>query len=1050
MKITRKLLENGNIIGYEVDDSGLIMVVLSKCLYTEVYLPELVKAGYKVFDYNPDNIEAPNGTKISDLPGAEWEVDEDERFALEELADSALTDAECTRYYSYHSEHTITFLEPDSSDIIIHSREELIDYLETVKGLIDQNGYSADVRPLNAITSPEALFTCDEIYSDSKIRVLFETCAKRHSLRDWTSYEYLVDWLFEKGVIKTREPSYTEFLSGYYAWGVDGVKDSCVSMNVKQAVDGPFKIFTESLDSSTHLSNRDQRLILWDKHYTAHYLRQSTDMSDTTEFGREPITLYSNGELFKMKRGASSWGADARLQKGFVSRVNDRLYFGFLSEHGYQFQIRVTHSQLALFAGQQLSIYCSNFSIGSVRRDISYTLDNVRTSSDYYLWNLALGKAVDILKQRNIPVPVKSTYEMLINEGIGPKAAIDFIVNDLVYSTEYRSTASYKDDAGKRPNYANAFDYYCGQVPKNVLEKYGVTEDSYDSMDEFIDMAVDSSVDYADELMNSKGLAAKQQTISMLSNPQEAQVDPKEFLDSVTFVRSVLNNEVTINAFGDGKIADTQAALTEIIGVIMTCVYYKLDSNSRLSVLSDYIINFEKTAPFDIDKVFKLRDAAYKGYVKDLTFVRGRRAYNAWAWMYCTKVYRELSNAPADKQRHYIMETIKVEDKALRRELRDCVLASAEKYLDSKDELTLIKNEAYWIAANIFYLILTGSIDKSCLSGNLYTKEVPTGFGNTFKLELPITTYEKVKNFSVSDNLCYITLYDYCNYEFSSNGAFSMFMVNADVTPWRVTPKKGFSIDSVNFMVNYNRLAAFDKFSDEWKNGLMVSKGKVGIDLIDVQSNRFIPNPAVLGEVPNPKDYDIDTIDTFLDARCQETIHLYKQRWLLRNNAAKDSGDVLETMPLKSDILWSALSKYFGEEEVTEDIYSSLEDAKSNKYLATVERVMCKPKAFIDGRFQLTSSNVTREMFLPSNYEFHEFFSWTKLLEGHFSPSRIIFVNSTALVITDAGSKPEIVPYNNITISVLESFARANICYQLSSTEFLFKAFNGDYVLEAK
>ena len=161
IKIVNKIMQAGKHIGYMLDDSGLLEPVLSKGLYAELYLQGLLEAGYKFFDYNPDNIEDVNGHKIIDLPEIESTIGEDEMFSLEEIAMTALSDVECAKYYTHKNDSVIDFAQPD--EVLIHTREELVQYLEAVGGFIQRNGFAQDYRPLNSFVAKEALLSCDEI-----------------------------------------------------------------------------------------------------------------------------------------------------------------------------------------------------------------------------------------------------------------------------------------------------------------------------------------------------------------------------------------------------------------------------------------------------------------------------------------------------------------------------------------------------------------------------------------------------------------------------------------------------------------------------------------------------------------------------------------------------------------------------------------------------------------------------------------------------------------------------------------------------------------------
>lgn len=1046
MKITRKLMENGVHIGYEIDDDGFIQNVLTRCLYTAAYMPMLIQAGYKYYDYDADNIEDAAGNKITSLPEIDIEMDEDEKFALEDLAATAMSDAECSKYYSFEKTSIISFREP--VEVKIKTREELIEYLTAISKFVDEHGYSTDVRPLNSFVAKEALFTCDEVRSNENIHALLIAASKRHRLRNFATYDSLCKWLREQGVLNSATPTYEEFLNAYYAWGVDGLRDDCIKMELKQNVDGPFLIQNEQ-NSNNFLTNRDEKFVLWDSSYCAHYLNKDSDLSEIQSFDREPIVLGNEGALFKAKKSIDSWGAKCKVIKAYVSRTSSRLYFSFISDEGFPYHYRVSHNEWALFTSNRLIANSSNFSIQSIRRDMHFTLDKVSTQNEYYLWNLAISKAYDIVKSKNVPVPAMSTYDMLIQEGLTPKAAISMIVNDIYYNPRNcTSTDEYKDATGKRPNYAEAFKRYTGTVPANVLSKYNVEESSFDDMDEFIDMVSDVEVeqDFSKSTNSGKGVSitSGMNTISALSG--EEVIDPAKFVDDVSFVKQCLNNEITINAMGDGIKSDLSAAVQDIADLIVTAARLKFRNEFTRNQISDFIVNFESYSPFDIDKTFRKRDATYKGWLKDVSYIRGKRAFTSWAWLYCTKVFREISNAPMSEQRHYAMEVVSVTNTKLRTALRDCVMA-ADMSSFAPEIKEFIEDESYYLAANLFFYILAGNVDASEPGPTIHFSIKVTD-NDSLTVPIPRTLYDSICRYDILGNTQYITLYDYNKFEFGENGAFTFFLVNANVTPWRVTPKKGFAIKSFNFMLNYNAPAAFESFSDNFKNQLATCGGKCDVILSKLPGSSFIPDYTIIDEINNPDDYSLDNIDSITSEYGNESIHLYKRRWMLKSKAAKAEGMVLRTMQMKQDVLWSILAKYCNETTLTEDeIDVPSAELKSNNFLSTMEPDLITRIVNRNETPMIDSRVARRYIFVPTDFPTSEVCKWDALLSGNFVPSANICMNSNSFMLVN-GTKTDIVPFSNLTKDSLEELAGAHACYQLDENKFLFICFNGNYVLE--
>lgn len=1030
MEITKRIERDGEIIGYIVEEFGIDNCVLSRGLYNEYYLGELIQAGYKYYNYNADEIEKPDGTKISTLPAVDASlISEDELIAIQDMAANAYSDAQCAKYYSYRETAAIEFREP--VEITIHTREELVAYLEEVEYTSVRSGFCTDHQPLNSFVDRSALFTLDEVRSDDNIRRLLTIAQKRHKFRDFDAYTKTVEWLVEQGVLTTRTPSYIEFLTAYYAWGFDGIKDSCVGLNTKLAVDAPFRYYSENFDRSNHLANRREELVLWDANENLHFLGTKVNTYDIRKFGREPIVLVSDDVLFQARR-ASQWDQKYKVYKGFVADVTDRIYMEYISEEGYPYLFKVTHNQIAMFSGNYMVLITDNFSIGSIKNGISYTLDNVHSSTEYYLWNLAMAKIIDIYKNRSMEAPCASTFDMYMKEGVGPKAAIMNITQSLKYNTHFESVNNLTNSFGGRPNYLSALEDYCNPIPEAILSMFGISRDSYDTMEDFLDLAEDV-VDNIYEQM------------SIGKTDEEGCRRAITFYDNVKFVSSCLGNAICINAHGDGVLADKSATILQATKLLVTTMLAENGNMVNRPTDEDVIANFENKGLIDINTVFKERRAAYDGYRVDLSVLRQARAETAWAWMYATKVYREASNLPISEQRHYMMEVVTCTDRKLRQRVVDEVLSCMPE--SQKDNVTVncLRMQAPYIAAKLFFSILGGQIGDKNRQGANFVVQLPIEDLDTVEIKISEDLYNSIRRFSVQENIKYITLYDYCKYEFGENGAYSLFLVNGNVTPWRVTPKQGYTIPTYNFLVNYSPIEVFKAFGEEWRNELVVAKGKPTYAIGRLDNESFIPS-GLDCSILDIDDYDEETIKMFLNKNVDETVHHYRKRWLLTRAAARTAGKKLNTVPLKQDILMGELAPYFHETVNSDCTYSDDANADDTQCMRTVACDMLQWIKVSD-RVGIESNAVKAVPFDVFNYEFSDVFSWSNILAGTFRPTAVLRVSSGAISII-CGGLAETLRMSDLTRDTLERFVSAGAITKVGDGLYFAKAFNGNFVLE--
>lgn len=1040
IKITNKIVNDGQIIGYRFDNDGFVFDAPSKALYESTYFDDIRKSGYKFYSYNADEIEDAAGKPISELPAIDFsETDQDMWNALMDLAAGALPESEVSKYYEYHNSY-LEFKKADASDITIHTREELMEYIAGIKQMSDEGGFSSDNKPLNSFVAEEALFTLDEILNDDEIKTAYITLAARHKFRDWNGYQDVVEFLVSKGVLQTHTPTYLEFLVAYNAWGIDGIKGDCIKMETLQSEDSVFTERNSNIANASilHLYNRKEKLILWDERDHAHYLTRDVDMSELTEFAREPIVLGKAAYLFDMKRNPEPWNSKYKVTKGLVANVSDRLMYSFVSPSGYPFFIKITHNEVCIFNHNIVTVDTTNFAIRSIQSGIYFTLDNIKSQDDYALWNLALAKVSDIYKDRNVDVPVSSSFELLLSDGVNPKAAIMKMVHDLKYSN-YECMKTWVDSFQKKPNYFNAFEDYCSRVPDKIIETYNLSEDI--EMDDCIDAIAGDMVD-----SDNKSTKLSADVKFMNSIMGEGQFNPVSWTDKVSFVKACFNNEVVINAFGDGMAEDGISTILSAVELVMSVVYAHIGYNASFGMKTEVINNFENSGLINIEKVFKKRDHAFKGYVVDLANLRRDRANQSYYWMYCTRVFREISNAPIEKQRPYLMEVITVDrnHETLRTKLTKCVEESVPEGLDDMMKSVFIAS-AGSIAARLFFYMLGSKNLEDARQGDNYILPASIPGVDKFDVVIPKLLYDSVKLFDVDANRMYITLYDYCRYEYGDNGAFSLYMVNADVTPWSVVPKKGFSIANYNFVVNFSPLEAFDVLGEEWKNALAVAGGKPCTALGRVASDKFIPEVNEIYDT-TPDDYDDDSIKTVLENSIRETIALYRKRWFSTRNNARAVGAKLYSIPLKQDIVWHNIAKYFCEEvpEVNEVMFDD-PTADDGICLKTVDKGVTKYSE--SGTKLLEYNGVRPKKFEISDYDYDSIFSMNSLIRGNFTPSAIVYIRANSLVIFTNG-EPNAIPYSSMTLDSLSKLAAAKIVLQLNANTFFVKAFNGNFVLE--
>ena len=118
-------------------------------------------------------------------------------------------------------------------EIKFHTREELVEFLQKESRV--SGSYMQDIRPLNAITAPEALFTPEELATDDNIKELMQKITERRTLKSLDAYERLVAFLKEHAGLKDDfRPE--DLVKAYLAWGVCGLRFCITGIQEKQGV----------------------------------------------------------------------------------------------------------------------------------------------------------------------------------------------------------------------------------------------------------------------------------------------------------------------------------------------------------------------------------------------------------------------------------------------------------------------------------------------------------------------------------------------------------------------------------------------------------------------------------------------------------------------------------------------------------------------------------------------------------------------------------------------------------------------------------------------
>lgn len=1156
MNIVNKIVRGNDVVGYRIDDEGLLICMCNRCLYVESYLTKLVAEGYQYYSYDANDIIDPNGNPITQLPEIDFNSFDDGQMLEWGASEEAtpLTDVQASRYYSYRDTSTLSFKQEESYEI--NTREELIAYLNSIKRAITNASFCVDNRPLNSFVNPDALFKLEEL-DNGDILGYFDIIVKRHHFKDYNGYLWLIDYLYNKGVLNNKKPTVSEFLSAYYAWGPEGLNCKCIDFKLKLAVDGSFVFASDPLmtnsSGQTFTSNRVMHSGIVDLMNNIRYIRETINLNtinDAADFGRNILAIEDKSLIDKIKlRNREALSKTPSPKKYSVvdymqiADISDRLYFTLINDNGFRYIYKVSHDKIKIGladtdTNQTNYIAYNNFGFATIIHGITIPLTAVRSDDDYFLWNVATLKAVTEMNKKRKDVPYKSTSEFLLDDGVSPISVINKMAKsaDLSHAYDFNSPMAYMVDA---------LSAYCGEIDDDILKAFMIDpRDLEYGIESFIEMAdVDDLLDRRDKMMSSQinpnddgydptfrdanskhGRMEMQMDEAMRSYGHRTAEDAIDFYTKVKFVHDCLEGLITLNNFNVGKKLDGVDSYVEIVNIILSVVYAECGDNPNRDQAKNVILNISDY--IDTDVSIPNRDNAWKGYMIDFAEHRRDRASETCTyWMYCTKVFRELANAPVEDQRHYMMEVVVLGcgdkndspafsgDLELRRSMRDIVheslqnaKLSTKKFYGSTgwsdwNQAKIAEASEYYVAAKLFFHILGGGVKTDPVDG-YYIVPMVVQDGISVDIKVPVADYNKVKQFNVKAHKRYISLYDFCWYEYDTatyDGNARFYLVNASVDPWHVKPKLGYTIKSYPFMLNYYKASTIDSsygdgyYQSQCNNGVIISHTNKALETLDW--DEFIPSiPCASAaerthQVPNSVEMAYKTYNSDIRARMKnaealkakgtysdkqlldeyeeclydvecyyglmadqkyEPVYAYVLRWSICKKIARLTGKNLVTMPMKQDICWNAIANhYFDDQHLPSTVatFSEVKPVLTVKNDTNVEALRwSNDTANFGGYLTTSAAKYNIERFTANYINDGNIDILSDIISGSRKPAVLAAVSGNFIVIPSTNGKYLV---TQLTDDDLQYLIGVGIAYEISTGKYFIDAMNGNFIMEA-
>ena len=1019
MKIANSIYDGDTLVGYRVayEDFDASLDYPIRGLYLPQVIEDLTSCGYKYYDYHGD-IETPDGTPIKDLPRIAFsEID---KAAWNNVAMSVeaqvYTDAECARYYTLRVSNAIIEFKKESS-YEINTREEFLDYIEAVRQSYSLYGVCGDNRPINSFVNPECLFTIDEILDPEleladKLKVL----NTRHIFYDYSSYQNLIGYLKSKGILDKDNPTIAEFLKAYYAWGPDGIRDNCIDIKYKFNVDGPFFSHMGTDDQIDYsgdaekvaLSDRTIRPFVMARDGIMHSMKLTEGTNDKVElsdFGRDRLSVMNQVAFTRCKRPEFD-GYKYVVDWCGVSMISDRVYITYQASNGFRYIYKISHDKAVFYNAQNHSPYIEferNFGIRSTIGNVIFGIDEIASEIDYVIWNFAMIRGSERIAKEAIKPPVDSTYQMLLNVGYDPKQAIEYMANHLIANKKMPGNEVLWQGTYYERVTEECVNRFCSkEIPDDVIEQFNINPDDIETKEDLINaMDVDTLLDRREKMDSgeilegddgwdptyvTKELQAAYINAKHMTNPiqkaeetarLEAIINEKEARDVLSyyadlkFVNDCIDGQVILDAMADGYKKDHEGDLNSLLTILMSIVYAELGDDITIEGAMDVLKNLETNRLINFSKVFKARDAAYKGYLVDYaiaSFTRTR--YDICDWAYITKTFREIGMKPDTEARPYMCEMLVLPstDK-FSQQIREGVIEEIDNQINglglSDDFLISDARSAYYgisekqcaklLESQIASKIIFNMIAKKASGDFIYEETIFED--KKIKIEFGEKTWQALNNVIHQHDkyLRYATLYDIVDFgyqrvrEFApakdldildteqqarmfAKGISKIYAVNANIDLWSVTSKKGFSINQISFMHSYFKQEAVAK--------------QIGMNTFEsAKQNRLIGSYAIMEVLKNyryPKYSDIATngvqldindahypedLENYYDIKVFEPAEVYVKRCALYRTLAKSNNAVAYHIPMKQDILYGDLADKLGiGKDIDQVIYKPGED----------------------------------------------------------------------------------------------------------------------------
>lgn len=1026
MLITDKLvLPNGDIC-YEIDDDGFKQLVLLRALYDKYTLDGLIKEGYSFVDYH-GNIITPTGERLQDREAKPVTLSDFEYQNLLDFADDiALSEAEAVVYFTRDTTlKTITLKEATVPQI--KTREQFVAYLQQLNRM---SGYVnlaiEDHRPINAIVAREALFSIEEVIQNQDTKKLLEVLSERKKIRSKQGYDNLIKFLVNEGVLRSSTPTRLEFLDAYTAWGVDGIKTPVVER--KQLESSAGTIFEATSQTMGKAVNRTAELCLLDKSGTIFSSMGKIDFTGVDNFKRELFYPYTENTYWDLYKSRDQWFSDFKPINCTVPLITPRIAMTLIDDDGVLYEARIEVDNTCIITNRQCITSAPGFRVKLID-DCLYPLSLFKSANEFKVYNMILTAITAAVKARTVECPVSSSYEMCLKEGVSPEAALHYLCREVM-------TNGMNVDLRGDMDYMDAWELYSTQgAPEirgssttfNLQQKYNPDSLPYNNVDDLLDIFNAAQ----EEKTVSGGLS-----LENLLQP----------IERMNFAKRLRTGELSISELGLGLYLDSELDKQQLIRylkLVMDTVggYDESSINATYNALSTIL---KDRTIFDMNDIIHERNNAHIGYLKDRAYLNRDRARQSTSAVFVENVFREMANLPTEEQRHFACECLVLDVtngtvnrnyiNVLEQCLQNAINKTAHLTAGEKELLTI---ESPMTALRLCFKLGVGNIEtsSSALADHRSVKETIVG-GIDITVDIPMYIVQWFSNLS-SYKRQYVILADWCQYEMGTNHAFNYVCLNADINPWFVIPKKGFTIRSHNFAINHLKAASLKAMSEGYqekvRNTRVARLSEFGI------SGNIIQYVGTEDSTLLTRF----TVDEPLDWEGSETFDYHYQRFTITNTKLAETGSYLNALRLRSDAIFDSYAEACGVTVRQEALYSASVNKEDKQRCLTQMDIV--PLRNVDD-IKAISANTRLSQFNISEFTLNDIVAWPEIVDNRFNPTATVMFNGVGLIVLEGVSK-RVIPLSELDQEV-ESLYTSGAIYRLNAYQYMIKTPTETLLLE--